>query len=841
MINLFKLIFFPLFALIILTYFANTAYAISLDPTFGTNGKVITSFGNQAIPQKTVIQSDGKAVVVGRVLNSSNNGDWAIVRYEANGSLDMSFGNNGIILKDFGGHYAYHDDFLKGVILQPDGKIVVGGSSTVSSENKPRWTLARYDLNGNIDTSFGTNGIVITTIRNGYSIEYITDLILQPDNKIVAVGVSHTGDTDVALARYNPDGTLDNTFGGGDGIVTTSIGGSNDRGGYLAIQPDSKIVVLGTFDVGGHDEVFIARYNENGDLDSAFGSGGKVIDRYGFHNGVDGLILDTNGKIMVAGGVVNHDAGNTYVARYNSNGSLDGSFGGGKIIPFPVGTFGVRSILLQADGKILLGGVLVVNGNYDLGLKQLNPNGTIDTTFGDNGSFSTPIGQANEEIYTMALQTDGKIVAAGYTVNGSYSDWVVVRFGDINNEPLNVPYFSQNYDEVDSPWGDDEYDHAISFGDWSNTTMDRWGCAVTSAAMVLRYHGMNELEDGTPIDPGSLNEWLKKNEGFLTGFGTDGSYSYINWDKIASLSAELYKKNKSPTKLEFDYKDAGPETGNEILDDDLLNIQIPDILWVKKLSPYLTSSHFVVAKGKIGDIYAINDPEWDYSELSFFDNTYQRIVRFVPSSTDLGYIVVVTGDSVNLSLTDVNGDEPVGLIKTHEDPINNGGENMNAGTGVNVIYLPKPQDGQYKITALSNDPEYFILNVAAFDQDGNMMLDKSVGFSDLGPENSYSFNFNYSKTDTSTTFRPINWDSVVQDVDELHALNLITKDSLVRRFVHNLDQAQIGFERDKEKLMDLKLDHFERLLNRERGNKVNEEAYQILLDEIKYLRLHPES
>ena len=145
MINFLKLIFFPLLILIISIYFTNAVYAVSFDPTFGTNG---------------------------------------------------------IIQKDFGGKAFDHSDFLSSVLFQSDGKIVVGGGSATNTSSF-NWTLARYKPDGSLDTSFGIGGIVVTTIRNGFIIEYINDLILQPDNKIVAVGVSHVGDTDVALARYN--------------------------------------------------------------------------------------------------------------------------------------------------------------------------------------------------------------------------------------------------------------------------------------------------------------------------------------------------------------------------------------------------------------------------------------------------------------------------------------------------------------------------------------------------------------------------------------------------------------------------------------------------------------
>ena len=153
------------------------------------------------------------------------------------------------------------------------------------------------------------------------------------------------------------------------------------------------------------------------------------------------------------------------------------------------------------------------------------------------------------------------------------------------------------------PWGPTEYDHSIKLG-FTNPTMDRWGCAATSTAMVLRFHNIDQFADGTTIDPGSLNNWLKNNHGYLTGKGNDGSYSYFNWPVIGKLTKQLFDEGKTNVKLM--HKRAYPNTPN-ILDEDLK--KFPDILGVNNSQ---TSSHFVVAKGKSNNTYSINDPEWNY-------------------------------------------------------------------------------------------------------------------------------------------------------------------------------------------------------------------------------------
>src|SRR6266566_313079 len=205
----------------------------------------------------------------------------------APGDLDSSFGTGGLVTTDFAGR----GDFGLAVALQSDGKIVAAGNSSAVGVFSVNFALARYNTNGSLDSTFGTGGTVLTSFGGNLSAAF--DVAVQPDDKIVAVGVAGS---DFGIARYSANGTLDPTFGSG-GLVTTDFGGSDQANG-IALQPDGKIVVVGPL----QGKIGVARYNTDGSLDSTFGSGGKVMTDASpsFDGAFDVAVW--SGKIVVGGG-----------------------------------------------------------------------------------------------------------------------------------------------------------------------------------------------------------------------------------------------------------------------------------------------------------------------------------------------------------------------------------------------------------------------------------------------------------------------------------------------------------------------------------------------------------
>jgi len=456
-----------------------------VDPSFGFAGKSVTDtqrtvdeiLAQQAADEilAIAIQTDGKIIAVGNVQNPRS---FLISRHNADGSLDASFGSGGkVITSGSSGLISFPPTpnafaapcSANAVTLQRDGKIVVAGSAG------DLFALARYNSDGTLDSTFGSAGLVSARFEPGRSdtVSLASSVAIQSDGKIVITGDSfvlnplardYALDSNFGIARYNSDGTPDETFGVA-GFVTADFG-SFDRAHALAIQSDGKIVVAGDSTSNGKAPytLILIRYNSDGALDNTFGNGGRALPVVGSFQ-VSALALQPDAKIVVAGTYTG--ASPSYadfaLARYNSDGTLDASFGvaGQSVTDFAWGYSGSRdngafAVALQPDGKILLGGY---SDSY-FALARYNGDGGLDETFGNAGiaitqvsaiGFSTinfPIAGSTgsgagiiiigvggggccvgccvsapagvklsllrvEQAFALALQNDGKIIAGG--------------------------------------------------------------------------------------------------------------------------------------------------------------------------------------------------------------------------------------------------------------------------------------------------------------------------------------------------------------------------------------------------------------------------------------------
>ena len=375
------------------------AQAGSMDPTFGTNGIVTTA---NTVANAAALQSDGKIVVAGSIANSQNFQQGGLLRYTSNGVLDSTFGTGGEVLigtSNTGGAFA--------AAIQTDGKIVAAAPSSV------RLTIFRFNSNGTVDNSFGTNGSE-TILAAGFLFPPASGgMALQSDGKILVA----TGDV---VARLLANGQLDSTFGSGG--VAPTVGGDS-----VALLPNGQILI-GTGSV-------TSLYSANGSLVTRFGVNGQTA---GFaSNGVGGFVVttDTTTKIVTAGSLITSPsltfAQNTsgfLLVRYTSNGTIDNSFGthGGVATPFPGNLFSQTfAVAAQTNGDIVAVGqtaltdVNVVPGPSDFGLARYLPNGQIDTTFGNGGFVSTAFGSSEAFANAVLIQTDGKIVVSGNSNSGT--------------------------------------------------------------------------------------------------------------------------------------------------------------------------------------------------------------------------------------------------------------------------------------------------------------------------------------------------------------------------------------------------------------------------------------
>jgi uncharacterized delta-60 repeat protein len=455
-----------------------------LDPMFGISGKVVTDFGEvNASIRSVAVQSDGKIVVVGHVSDATFN-DWAMSRYNADGTLDSTFGDGGKVISDFDGRY----ENAGGLALQNDGKIIVVGH-TGGGDSDIDFALARYNAHGTLDSTFGEDGQVITDF--GGLDDLIRSVALQSDGKIVVAGRSDNGSSDdFALARYNADGTLDTSFDG-DGKLTSDFGGLKDRAQSVVVQSDGKIVVAGHSESGSDSKFALVRYNTDGTLDVTFGQDGKANLEFGGPWDVaTDVALQNDGKIIVAGYTYFNTPGFA-VARYNPDGTLDSSFDGDGKVTTRIGMTNdfAHGVVVQSNGKILVAGGAHFNAsNWDFVLVQYNTNGTLDSTFDGDGKVTTNF-PGFDYAYAMALQHDGRIIVAGSTdpnEDSNNSNFALARY---EGDPISPPALAGDYNRSGTV---DAADYVL----WRNTR----------GAVVAGYSGADGDGDGT-IDPDDYDLW----------------------------------------------------------------------------------------------------------------------------------------------------------------------------------------------------------------------------------------------------------------------------------------------------------------------------------------------
>jgi uncharacterized delta-60 repeat protein len=423
---------------------AQAAQGGSLDPTFGSNGKVITDLeSNNQDLNALVLQPDGKLVAAGQrfLTFNGNSGDFVLVRYAPDGSLDLTFGTNGKVTTDFiGGH-----DELNALVLQPDGKLVAAGQSYFplpvgANVDAIDFVLARYNLDGSFDPTFGTNGKV--TMDFGSAYDQVKVFVLQPDGKMVAVGATFVDDAvgDFALACYNPDGSFDPTFGT-DGKVIMDFADQYDFAEVFVLQFDGKLVVGGEVQVAWNLNFGLARYNSDGSFDTTFGTDGKVtMDFAGGHDNAYVFALQPDGK-LVAVGMANskpipeqwdesyRTAIDFALARYNSDGSLDPTFGSdGKVVTdFAHDADVAFAIALQPDGKLVVAGAASVGG-VESALTRYQSDGSLDARFGMQGKVTMDFAGGYDSIFVLVRQPDGRLATAGIAQVGDDFEFALGRY-----------------------------------------------------------------------------------------------------------------------------------------------------------------------------------------------------------------------------------------------------------------------------------------------------------------------------------------------------------------------------------------------------------------------------
>jgi uncharacterized delta-60 repeat protein len=390
----------------------------TVDATFGDGGTVTPDLqgpGN-AHPLAMALQGDGKLIVAGDAWATYDffnfpGTHFAVARYNADGTLDRTFGSGGLVTADFSGTIGDVNAGATAVAVQPDGKVVIAGRVSDPTLARPAAGLIRLNADGSLDAGFGAGGKVLAT---GSPMPGAMDMALQADGRIVIAGEDNGGSGNLVVARFNGDGSPDLDFGSA-GSATTPVSAQGIWAGWfsprpLAIQDDGRIVAAGVITTDdpdsppGVDQSFaLVRLNPDGSPDASFGPGGIAVASFGPGrlDNPSAILLQPDGKILAAGATsVGWGPGVYALARFNPDGSLDASFGGGGEVATDFGQDDwVTSIALQSDGRIVAGGVSTddpapnVASTYShFALARYNPDGGLDAGFGAGGLVTTSFG-----------------------------------------------------------------------------------------------------------------------------------------------------------------------------------------------------------------------------------------------------------------------------------------------------------------------------------------------------------------------------------------------------------------------------------------------------------------
>ena len=425
---------------------------IGLDPSFGGGGIVTTVINQLSEANSVVMQSDGKIVVAGYAYNTPTFNDFAVARYNSDGSLDTTFGIDGVVITHLGAN-----DIASSVVMQSDNKIVVAGFTYGGIGDKffSSFAVARYNFDGSLDITFGIddddgiNGVVKTNIGSD---SVATSVVMQSDGNIVVAGHVElepvTQERGFVVARYKFDGSLDKTFGidadGIDGVVISDIGENGAEATSVVLQnigDVQKIVVAGyAKPTATNSDFAVVRYNSDGSLDTTFGDlnpegpdlrTGVVISDLGFNDLANSVVLQTIDdvqKIIVAGSISAEGDSAFAVVRYNSDGSLDTTFGTDEdgidgVVITPIGSSSeVYSVAMQSDGKIVAVGHSYNGVETDFAGARYSTDGLL------LGVLTTNI-DTDDYGMSVVLQSDGKIVVAGSTYDGVGGyNFAIVRY-----------------------------------------------------------------------------------------------------------------------------------------------------------------------------------------------------------------------------------------------------------------------------------------------------------------------------------------------------------------------------------------------------------------------------
>ena len=391
----------------------------TLDPFFSHDG-IQTAFPNGGVAYAVAIDHHDRIVVAGSTLG--RHPDIALARFTPGGRLDPTFGHGGKVVTDLGAN-----DYAFDVAIEDDGGIVVVGERAAAVSD--RFVVQRYRPSGTLDPGFANAGTALTGF--GRRFQSASAVTITPGGRIVVAGSTSNGITSrSAVARYLPDGRLDRGFGG-DGRVTTDVSPSAEQFTDVVVQPGGRVVAAGWAEVSLVPVFDAVRYTTAGRLDPTFDGDG--ISRVDVAPGADrarAIVRQDDGTFVLAGGVSASGRGEWGVIRLGPRGHLDPTFAdhGRLVTDFGPGFDEAQGVAVQANGKVLVAGRIRVGTKDDIGVLRLKAGGGRDRTFGAGGRAVTDVAGGSDDARDLTIAPNGKIVVVGEATVERIRRSVVVRY-----------------------------------------------------------------------------------------------------------------------------------------------------------------------------------------------------------------------------------------------------------------------------------------------------------------------------------------------------------------------------------------------------------------------------
>ena len=512
----------------------------NFDLTFANAGRATLNIAGLDYCKSLSLQSDNKIVVLGTSYNYNSPGIFIILRYNIDGTLDSTFDDDGVKSINVDVH-----NYASSVAIKADGKILAAGSSSATGYPN-NYCVVSCNPDGTPDDTFDQDGILIRQVNLYLGATSYKCIAAQNDGKVVTAGTAWSGsDYDFAVTRYNPDGTLDSTFSSnGKTLISFGQGFSNDTANSILIQPDGKIVVAGKTlnGVSGNEDIAIARLNTDGSLDNTFSGDGILTSDFNGNDYANSVAIQADGKIIVGGSVNSNFA----VIRYNTDGSIDNTFATGlQITTFfpgdPSYSATANAIVIQPDGKIIAVGtasIFNIYQRYNFALARYNTDGTLDKSFSNDGMQISDFGLSHRDFAnSAAIQKDGKIMVAGSTLNAT-SEFGFVRYNQdgsidstFDDDGFQVSHFFQFWDEEGA---------ANSISVQSDGTIIGAGIKKTNVGFSHAYFALVFLKTD-----GSFDSAYTPNGQQITDVGDYGSINgvTISGNRLYAAGYGIYQSN----------------------------------------------------------------------------------------------------------------------------------------------------------------------------------------------------------------------------------------------------------------------------------------------------------